>query len=298
MSEESFSVEDRLLRAARRILRPLVRILLRNGISVQVAQEMVRKTYVDVAYDEFKPDGRDQTLANVSVVTGLNRKEVARLRKLADVGDEDKKNWTRAGKVLDGWLTDPEFQSEAGFPLDLPFSGERPNFSELVRRYSGDMYPRPLRDELLRVGALIEVRGRLRMSKRGYVPATDEGSKIDIFGVDTAELIETIDHNLSDDGSSPLLQYKVLADNLPEQHLDAFNEYSKRISLNAIDDIRRWLVEHDGGSEVRNDTPSYFAGVGVFQINRQRNLHNTGSEEQRKAKNSGDHTSSTGKQND
>ena len=262
------SIEDRLLRAARRILRPLVRILLRNGVTAQTAQELMRKTYVDVAHDEFAPRGRKQSLANVSVLTGLNRKEVARLHKLAGIADDDKVRWTRAGKVLDGWLTDPDYQSEAGYPLDLPFSGDRASFSALVRKYSGDMYPSPLRDELLRVGALTEADGRLRMTKRGYVPAKDEGAKIDIFGVDTAEFIETIDHNITHEDT--LLQYKVLADNLPEDQLGAFNEFSKRVSLAAIDEIRRWLIEHDEGSEPDREKRSFFAGVGVFQINRPR----------------------------
>ena len=95
MNTDSLSIEDRLLRAARRILRPLVKILLRNGVTAQSAQELMRKTFVDVAYEEFTPETGVQTLANVSVLTGLNRKEVARLHKLEGITDEDKKNWTR-----------------------------------------------------------------------------------------------------------------------------------------------------------------------------------------------------------
>ena len=272
MSEagEGMSIEARLIRAARRILRPLVRILLRNGITAQSLEELVRKTYVDVAYEEFAPEYKKQTVANVSVLTGLNRKEVARLHKLEVITDEDKAGWTRAGKVLDGWLTDKAFHSEAGFPLDLPFAespGLEPSFTALVKTYSGDMYPTPLRDELLRVGALIEVDGALRMTKRGYVPATDEGAKIDIFGVDTAEMMDTIDFNISSDDAS-LLQYKVLADNLPADQVEEFNEFSRRVSLSAIDEIRHWLIEHDAGSSVEGER--FYAGVGVYQINRVR----------------------------
>ncbi len=261
------SLEQKLLRAARRILRPLVRVMLRNGISANVFQEIARKEFVDVAFDEFPIEPGKQTLANVSVVTGLNRKEVSRLSKLARVDNADKSNWTRCGKVIDGWLTDSDFMSDAGYPLDLAFSGDSPSFSELVRRYSGDMYPTPVRDELLRVGAIVEVDNKLRMSTRGYEPGNDEGALVDIFGTDAAELMETIDYNIRTD-SDPLLQYKVLADNLPEAHLEAFNEYSKRVSRNAIDEIRRWLVAHDAGSDRSDGTRRYVAGVGVYQVNR------------------------------
>ena len=267
MTEQKLSIEDRLARAARRIFRPIVRILLRNGITASTAQEILRKTFVDVAFEEFQPPEGKQTLANVSVITGLNRKEVARLRKLEKVKDDDTSGRTRAGRVVAGWLTDPEFQTEAGFPLDLPFSGENPSFSDLVKKYSGDMYPSPLRDELLRTGAVKEVRGRLQMTTRGYVPATDEGTKIDILGTDTSEFAETIDHNIKGEGDL-LLQYKVVAEHLPADQIDAFNQFSRRISMGAVDEIRRWLIEHEGNEDEGSSKPVYVAGIGVYQINR------------------------------
>ena len=71
MTEE---VNKHLLRAIRRILRPIARILLRNGVTANVFQEMSRKVFVDVAFEEFSISGKPQTLARVSVITGLNRK--------------------------------------------------------------------------------------------------------------------------------------------------------------------------------------------------------------------------------
>ena len=78
------------------------------------------------------------------------------------------------------------------------------------------------------------------MTARGYVPATDEATKIDILGTDTSEFAETIDHNIKGEGDS-LLQYKVVAENLPADQVDAFNQYSRRISMGAVDEIRRWF---------------------------------------------------------
>ena len=262
-------IESHLLKAARRILRPLVRILLRNGITAVAFQELARKVFVDVAYEEFQIEGKAQTMARVSVITGLNRKEVARLFKLESISEADRSWWNRAGTVLAAWLTDPDFQSSAGFPLDLSFSGKSPNFSDLVKKYSGDMYPRAVADELLRTGAIEEIDGKLRMSNRGYSPDADPAAMVDILGMDTAELIETIDHNIQNKPENKLLQAKVLADNLPEQHLNAFNEYSKRVSMNAFDDIIRWLNEHDAGKDKGGRDARYAAGIGIFQIIRE-----------------------------
>jgi len=256
-----------LLRAPPRILRPVARIFLRNGITAVAFQELARKVFVDVAYDEFGIEGKPQTLARVSVITGLNRKEVARLHKLAAIDEEDRTWWNRAGTVLAGWTADSNFHTSAGFPLDLPFSGPSPNFSELVKKFSGDMYPRSIADELLRLGAIEEVDGRLRMSNKGYAPDADPAAMVDILGMDTAELVETIDHNIQAEADDKLLQAKVLANNLPAEHIDAFNAYSKRVCHNAINDIAHWLNQHDAGKDASGTDARYRAGVGMFQIN-------------------------------
>ncbi len=265
-TDESF--DSHLQRAARRILQPLVRILIRNGITATVFQELARKVFVDVAYKEFEIEGKPQTLARVSVLTGLNRKEVARLHKVEETVEGDRAFRNRAETVLVGWLSDTEFQTNAGFPLDLDFSGGSPNFTDLVKKYSGDMYPRSVADELLRVGAIESVDGKLRLMGRGYVPSKDPAATVDILGLDTADLIETIDHNIQAGPNEKLLQYIIRGSNVPEEFVEEFNRYSRQVSMNAVDEITTWLVAHDKGKDYSGNDRRFEVGVGVFQINR------------------------------
>ena len=72
--------------AALRLLRPLVRILLRGGISYKTFADLVKWVYVDVAMKEFGIAGRKQSISRVSVITGLSRKEVLRVRRLSEPG--------------------------------------------------------------------------------------------------------------------------------------------------------------------------------------------------------------------
>jgi hypothetical protein len=106
------------------------------------------------------------------------------------------------------------------------------------------------------------------LSNRGYVPDADPAAMVDILGLDTSEFVETIDHNLQAKPTGKLVQAKVLANNLPAEHLDAFNEFSKRVSLHAIDQVTHWLNEHDAGKQKRGKDARYAAGLGLFQINR------------------------------
>ena len=263
------AVEQKLMQAARRILRPLVRILLRNGIPSNALTELVRQTYVDVADEEFAIEGKRQTIARIAVVTGLNRKEVSRLRGNAPLDHADEEWRNRAAHVLASWLRDSEFLDRKRDPLDLALDGESPSFTDLVRKYSGDMYPRSIADELLRLGAIEEIDGKLRMTNRGYVPGADPERIIEILGLDASEFIETVDHNLtaaSDDDR--LLQLKVLSDNVPAEHLREFNAYSTRLSRSVLEELARWLSERDKGRDWSGDDERVQVGLGIFQINR------------------------------
>lgn len=263
------AIEGKLLDAARRILYPLVRILLRNGIPSDSLTELVRKTYVDVAETEFAIDGKRQTTARISVITGLNRKEVARLRGSGPLRNDDQRRWNRAAAVLGAWLRDPDFQDRKGDPLDLHFEEGAPSFAQLVKKHSGDMQPRAIADELLRVGAVESVEGgRLRMTTRGYVPAEDPESVAEILGIDTAEFIETVDHNMRAGADDKLFQLKVLSDNVPAKYLDEFNAYSRRLSMPVLEELNRWLAERDLKRDWSGDDDRVVLGLGIFQINR------------------------------
>lgn len=262
------AIESKLLDAARRILYPLVRILLRNGVPSDALTELVRKTYVDVAEHEFAIEGKRQTSARISVITGLNRKEVARLRGSPPPSDDDRRRWNRAAAVLGAWLRDGEFQDRKGDPLDLPFEGADPSFTQLCRKHSGDMQPRAIADELLRVDAIEEVSGKLRMTTRGYVPSGDPESVAEILGIDTAELIETIDHNMQAPAQDKLFQLKVLSDNVPAAYVDEFNAYSKRLARPVLEELNRWLAARDKKRDWSGDDERVVLGLGIFQINR------------------------------
>ena len=69
----------------------LVRTLLRNGMSYGEFDQVARKCFVDVAYRDLAPAGKKQTVSNVAILTGLNRKEVKKLSEL----DLEQPGWVR-----------------------------------------------------------------------------------------------------------------------------------------------------------------------------------------------------------
>jgi hypothetical protein len=253
--------------AVLRILKPLVRILLRHGISYNTFAELAKWAYIDVATREFPLPGRKQTTSRVSILTGLTRKEVKRISELKHPEDQaSAERYNRAARVIAAWQREGEFLESDGQPKDLPIAGEEASFTELVRRYSGDIPVRAIKDELLRVGAVEELPdGRLRLLARAYIPKKSEKDKIHILGTDVAFLISTIDHNLQTQVSEPFFQRKVAYDNLPQEILPQFRLLAAKKAQNLLEKLDKWLAQHDRDTnpEIKG-TGRNRAGLGIY----------------------------------
>ena len=257
-----------LLEAFARILRPLVRIMLRTGITADACSDVLRRVFVDVAEREFQIDGRKQTTARTSLLTGINRKEVARLKKLPIVERASlDEHHNRAARVISGWLRDVTFHDAKGDPDTLPVEGER-SFAALVKRHSGDVPPSTIADELRRVGAIeYTPHGELRLTARGYVPGTGDTEKLQILGTDVRDLIDTIDHNLTHAGADARYQRKVQYNNVPARHLAAFRRLSAQLGQGVLEQLNQWLAERDRDAGTESDQGGRLRiGLGIYQI--------------------------------
>ena len=249
-----------------RLLRPLVRLLLRNQVPYGAFADLAKWVYVDVAAKEFNVANRKQTTSRVSVITGLTRKDVARLQKIAKpddgvIGQE----YNRAVRVINGWLYDPRFVTTDGQPAQLPIEGEN-SFFELVKKYSGDSTPGAILDELLRTGAVEKTPdGKVTLHKRAYVPNESEEEIIHILGTDVALLLQTIDHNLNKGKQKPFYQRKVAYNNLPKECLEEFRALSAKHSQALLEELNRYLSQHDRDSNPdAAGTGRKHAGVGIY----------------------------------
>ncbi|HTN35076.1 MAG TPA: DUF6502 family protein [Marinobacter sp.] len=256
-----------------RILRPLARLLLRNGIPYGEFSELVKKAYVAAALEDFTDGRRKPTDSRAAVMTGLTRKEVKRLRDIlaGEGAGKSTPHANRASRVVSGWVHDPVYQSAKGEPASLPFDGAL-SFSGLVKQYSGDMPPRAVLDELLRVG-VVSVdpdSGRIILQKRAYVPVGDSKEMLEIFGEDVSDLVATMDYNLvsSEKGQQPLFQRTLTYNNIPSDILERWREHAAKQSQTLLEQLDNWLAPHDrdisGNTDGQNNLESVRTGVSVF----------------------------------
>ena len=261
------TIEKAISSAIFKLMRPLVRILLRNGIPFRTFAELAKRVYVTVASEEFAIEGRKPSVSRVSVITGLSRKEISRVKETAGSDDDiSVQRYNRAARVISGWISDPRFHDKAGEPKELAVENGETSFAELVRLYSGDVPVRAILDELVRVGAVTRSgNGRIRLLGRAYIPRTGEADKIGILGTDVADLMSTIDHNLTDRKEEPMFQRKVSYDNLPVEVVSEIRELSARHGQELLELLNRRIAEHDRDvNPEAGGTGRLRAGVGVY----------------------------------
>ncbi|MFQ5478733.1 MAG: DUF6502 family protein [Candidatus Binatia bacterium] len=236
-----------LASALLKLLRPLVRILLRQGMPLAAFVDLAKRVYVEIALEDFVIPGRKQSLSRVSVLTGLSRKEVKRIATMPLPGDEGASaRYNRAARVIGGWLRDAYFHDPTGKPLALPLEHEGPDFSELVKKYSGDVPARAIFDELLRVGAVQRLEdGRIELKTRAYIPSAASSDKLAILGTDVSDLIACIDHNMQCPGEEAFFQRKVSYDNMPADDRGELRRLAAERSQLLLEELDLWMSSHD-----------------------------------------------------
>ncbi|MBW2633393.1 MAG: hypothetical protein JRE14_04575 [Deltaproteobacteria bacterium] len=233
--------------AMTKLMRPLVRIMLRDGISFRQLSDLIKWVYVDVATKEFGISGRKQTDSRISVITGLSRKDVRRMKNILPPSDQTEvQSYNRAARVIAGWRKDPDFINSDGSPLTLKFDGMDLSFSHLVQRYSGDVPPRSVLDEIERVGAVHVTKDRkIHLKTDAYVPTGDQPALLSILGTDVSELVNTIDWNMTTRNNGRFFQRKVAYDNLPTKAADAFKNIGAEEGQKLLEKLDQWLSNHD-----------------------------------------------------
>lgn len=168
MSEQ---VQEHLRLALRRMLKPLVRLLISQGMSHAELSEAAKDAYVEMAI-RYGEKEKKVNQSQVAILTGLTRKEVKNVLNRALENESLPLKQSRPTRVLTGWFNDPDYTGPYGIPMELPYdsaSDEETSFVKLVKTYSGDMAPRQMLNELIRSGCVLEVaKGRFKAVKRDY----------------------------------------------------------------------------------------------------------------------------------
>lgn len=244
---------DGLLKAVARIFRPLVRLLIARSISFPTAASVLRGLYVDVAVDEFPVAGKPQTDSRITLLTGVHRKDVKRLRGEAQDDTRPPRAVSLGSQLIAHWLTQRAYQDADGQPAPLPrlATNDGPSFDALVRSINTDIRPRVVLDEWLRLGIVhLDDQDRACLDIQGFVPASGSDEMAYFFGRNVHDHLAAAVHNMMG-GTPPFLERSVNYNNLSPAAVEELTALAQRLGTALLRELNARafaLQQRDAGT--------------------------------------------------
>lgn len=252
--------------ACRRLLRPIVSLLLRYGMTWKEFSDLSKSVFVEAATEEFGIRGRPTNVSRVSILTGIGRKEVKRQRDLLESGPApDKGKTTDATRVLSGWFLDADYLDAESGPLRLPAEGPAPSFEALCVRYGGDIAMPTMLKELIKTKAVEkEACGSLKVLSRYYQPAVADDENLR-FAVDRIyDVVETMNNNVFLNGKGePRFGGFAANDDIPLNKIPRFREFMDKRGQEFLEEVDDWLMQH-ASTDARSNTNTARVGISLF----------------------------------
>jgi len=235
-----------LVGALRRLLRPLVQLLLSHQIQYPHLAKLLKSLYVDVAADEFRLDGKPPTASRLTLLTGIHRKETGRLREALPGKDTVPSTVTLGGQLVARWIGSSEFRGAGGRPLPLPRTSKGapgPSFEGLVASVSKDIRSRSVLDEWLQLGvAHLDDENRVCLNVDAFVPEKGFDEKAFYFGRNLRDHIAAAAANLNGE-DSPMLERAVYYGGLTGASLAEIEALSNELGIEALQAVNERALE-------------------------------------------------------
>jgi len=245
-SRLSLVASPALLRAVQRLLRPLARLLMSYGVNYIAFCDLAKGVFVDVAARDFPDDGTTVTDSRVSLLSGVHRREVKRLREEMLLRTPPSPVVSLGAQVVSRWCAESAFLDAQRHPVALPrqaSQGGEVSFERLVESISKDIRPRAVLDEWLRLGVVtLDADDRVHLVEHAFVPARGLDEKSFYLGKNIGDHLAATTHNLLD-GQPPFLERSVYCDGLSPESVATLRALSREMAINAMQEINRRALE-------------------------------------------------------
>lgn len=265
--------KDTALSATWQMMEPIIGILLRNGVTHKEFALLCKQLYVKIASDEFGIRGRPTNLSRVAMMTGIDRKEVGRIKENLQQDDTAKiseQHQDRLTRLLSGWYQDKDFIDEQGQPKLITIDEGEISFQLLARRYAGDLPASALLKELKRVGIVEEIQGKLRVLGRYFVVDPTDSSALLRAGNVIQDIASALEHNLYKSNPEKNLpkRFERRASNphMPLQALAEFRAFVESEGQAFLERVDAWLTEHETTNDQDTTQVKLRLGVGAYLI--------------------------------
>lgn len=212
--------QQALLAVLEQLLNPLARLCLAKGISIQAAQEVMRRSYVQAANEDCEGLNPSRLTSRISTMTGLTRREVARLQ--SEDAPVRPQTRTVSTDVLTFWASQSEYVNKKGMPIRIPRTGEAPSFEALAACVTKDVHPKSILADMVRLGLVThnEKNDTLAVVDAIFVPKSDWPQMVGFIGTNVGDHLQASVDNVLHNGGKHFEQ-ALLADELSQESLES-----------------------------------------------------------------------------
>ncbi|MBB4844975.1 hypothetical protein HNP55_003521 [Paucibacter oligotrophus] len=163
----SLNKQGQILQIAAQLLRPLIRLAVREGVGLNEMNELLKRVYIEQAARQLQAEGQKQSDAALSTLTGVHRKDVKRIGAVAPLAQLEGWRKSLLELVQERWSGDVRFINEQGAerPLERRSSlrqAQGGTFDDLIEEVSKGVPTRALLDAWLAQGAVhLDEQGRV-----------------------------------------------------------------------------------------------------------------------------------------
>jgi Family of unknown function (DUF6502) len=246
-----------LVRALRQVLRPLVRLMLSRGITYPYLADLLKGLFVEVADKDFRLSDKPPTDSRVSLMSGVHRKDVSRLRAVLQTPDDIAPSVVSLGaQLVAHWLGSAQYLDEAGQPKPLArfaSEGGAMSFEALVASVNSDIRSRVVLDEWLRLGVVrLDDERRVCLNTEAFVPAKGFDEKAFYFGHNLHDHAAAAVHNLlgappaaASTGAvyTPFMERSVHYDELSPESIARLAQQSEALGMQALLAVNKTAME-------------------------------------------------------
>lgn len=254
-----------LLTALKKLLRPLVKLLIHFQVSYPQFAELLKSIYIDVAEKDFPVDTPQQTDSRISLLTGIHRKDVRKFRSIP-FNDNNPQNPAVGAKLVATWLETPPFCSKPGIPAPL-FIKTRlgsPSFEELVSLVSKqDLRPKAVLTQWQQAGIVtVDNDDKLCLTHDAYIPDKSLDEKCYFFARNIADHIGSSAHNLKN-SKQPFFDRHVFYNNLSSESLKTLESFIEQEGMGLLKNLSRKARQLQINDRKKADAKHRF-NVGIF----------------------------------
>lgn len=247
------------------LLRPIIRYCIKNSLKFSEFLEEAKALFIELSKDEIINQKQDPSISKISVISGLNRRDVTRLLSSRSSSSEGT-NLLR--KVLGHWESHPKFSTAKGKPRSLSVEGRDSEFSALVKSVSQDLNSYTILFELERVGAVKRKDGKVVRLREVFVPSKDIKHGFRLLGGDIQDLVGGVSENILSNPVTPNLHIKTHYDNINVKSLPKIREWLLEKGASFHDEVRRYLskLDKDTNPKLKDKIGGARVAVGTFSL--------------------------------